>query len=45
MDDCLCRLNIPYSRVQGQCYDGARVVLDLDEIASVLRGGLCELML
>ena len=23
IDDCLCRLKIPYSKVRGQCYDGA----------------------
>ena len=23
IEDCLCRFNIPFSKVRGQCYDGA----------------------
>ncbi len=38
MDDCLCRLNIPYSRVRGQCYDGASTM-------SGARSGVAKLIM
>ncbi len=38
MDDCLCRLNIPYSRVRGQCYDGASTM-------SGTRSGVAKLVM